>query len=119
MGFLTANKQFTNLGLTIRLTETIFLCMLSNFSCFFVVVTSAYLFQNQLFSKNSFRVSNCLDPDQDRHYVGPDLGPNCLLKLSADDKSPLASKELRERINLKQISFSQIISRLLYFTFVT
>ena len=32
------------------------------------------------FSKNSFkntiRVSNGLDPDQDRHSVGPDLGPN-------------------------------------------
>ena len=33
------------------------------------------------------RVSNGLDPDQDRHYVGPDLGPNCLHRLSADDKS--------------------------------
>ena len=22
------------------------------------------------------RVSNCLDSDQDRHFVGPDLGPN-------------------------------------------
>ena len=23
-------------------------------------------------------VSNNLDPDQARHYVGPDMGPNCL-----------------------------------------
>ena len=23
-------------------------------------------------------MSNCLDPDQIRHYVRPDLGPNCL-----------------------------------------
>ena len=29
--------------------------------------------------------SNSLDPDQARHYVGPDLGPNCLQRLSADD----------------------------------
>ena len=29
-------------------------------------------------------VSNSLDPDQPRHFVGPDLGPNCLQKLSAD-----------------------------------
>ena len=33
------------------------------------------------FSKNSFRntirVSNNLDPDQDQHYVGPDLSPSC------------------------------------------
>ena len=44
-----------------------------------------------MFSKNSFRntlrVSNSLDPDQDRHPVGPDLGPICLQRLSADDTS--------------------------------
>ena len=28
-----------------------------------------------------------LDPDQDWHNVGADLGPNCLQSLSADDKS--------------------------------
>ena len=27
-------------------------------------------------------MSKCLDPDQDRHSVGPDLGPNCLQRLS-------------------------------------
>ena len=32
-------------------------------------------------------VSNSLDPDQDQHSVGPDLGPNCLQRLSADDTS--------------------------------
>ena len=32
-------------------------------------------------------MSNGLDPDQDRHSVGPDLGPNCLQRISADDKS--------------------------------
>ena len=44
------------------------------------------------FSKISFRnsigVSNGLYPDQDRLSVGPDPGPNCLQKLSGDDKSP-------------------------------
>ena len=30
-------------------------------------------------------MSNSLDRDQARHFVGPDLGPNCLRKLSADD----------------------------------
>ena len=39
-------------------------------------------------------MSNGLDPDQDRHSVGPDLGPNCLQKLSADVESPLARKEV-------------------------
>ena len=32
-------------------------------------------------------MSNNLDPDQARHFVRPDLGPNCLLKLSADEAS--------------------------------
>ena len=30
-------------------------------------------------------MSNNLDPDQAQHFVGPDLGPNCLQWLSADD----------------------------------
>ena len=38
---------------------------------------------------NTTRVSNNLDPDQARHFVGPDLGPNCLQRLSAD----IAGKE--------------------------
>ena len=32
-------------------------------------------------------MSNSLDPDQDRQNVGPDLDPNCLQRLSADDSS--------------------------------
>ena len=31
------------------------------------------------------RMSNSLDPDQARRLVGPDLGSNCLPRLSADD----------------------------------
>ena len=31
-------------------------------------------------------MSNGLDPDQDRSYVGPDLGPYCLQRLSAEAK---------------------------------
>ena len=34
-------------------------------------------------------MSNGIDPDKGRHSVGPDLGPNCLQSLLADDKSPL------------------------------
>ena len=37
-------------------------------------------------------MSNSLDPDQAQHCVGPDLGPNCLQRLSADDI--LGHKEL-------------------------
>ena len=32
-------------------------------------------------------MSNRLDPDQARHFVGPDLGPNYLHKLSAENTS--------------------------------
>ena len=42
-----------------------------------------FFFQNQLFRKilsGIPRVSNRLDPDQTRRFVGPDLGPNCLQK---------------------------------------
>ena len=35
---------------------------------------------------NTISVSKGLDPDQDRHCVGPDLGPNCLQRLSVNDK---------------------------------
>ena len=44
---------------------------------------------------NTIRVSNILDPDEARHFVGPDLGPNCLQRLSTD----LAGTEL----NTKQL----------------
>ena len=42
------------------------LCMLGNFSCFCCLLATF------------IRVSNGLDPDQDRRSVGPDLGSNCL-----------------------------------------
>ena len=46
---------------------------------------------------NTIQVSNSLDPDQARHFVGPDLGPNCLQRLSAD----IAGKELIQNNLLK------------------
>ena len=46
---------------------------------------------------NTIKVSNSLDPDQARHFVRPDLGPNCLQKfISWWQKSPLACKELNK-----------------------
>ena len=38
---------------------------------------------------NTIRVSNGLDLDQTRRYVGPDLDPNCLQRVSADGNLPL------------------------------
>ena len=37
--------------------------------------------------KNTIIVSNGLDPYQDRRSASPDLGTNCLQKLSADEKN--------------------------------
>ena len=34
-------------------------------------------------------MSNILDPDQAQHFIGPDPGPNCLQRLSADDTGRL------------------------------
>ena len=59
-------------------------------------LSSAVFFSKLTFSKNSFRntirVSNSLDPDQALTFAGPDLGSNCLQRLSADDTS-------RQRVN--------------------
>ena len=74
--------------------------MLGNF---FVVCS---FFSKSSFSKNSFRnmirESNSLNPGQARQDVRPDLGPNCLQMLSADDTT-------RQRVNrgAPQLSVSQ------------
>ena len=61
------------------------LCMLGNAyvlsSVFFVV----FVFQN-IFFQFVFRIPSD-DPDQAQYSVGPDLGPDCLQMLSADDPS--------------------------------
>ena len=41
---------------------------------------------------------NSLDPDQDRHFVGPDLGPNCLQSLSADIKVATSKERVNQRM---------------------
>ena len=57
------------------------------------------------FFKNSFRnplqVSNNLNPDQDRHFVGPDLASNCLQRLSADEKVAVSKQRVNERKIIK------------------
>ena len=42
---------------------------------------------------SNIRMSNGFDPDQARRIVRPDLGPNCLPRLSADDTG-------RQRVNM-------------------
>ena len=43
-------------------------------------------------------MSNKLDPDQDRHSVGPDLGPNCLQRLSGCQQTIKVATN-KERVN--------------------
>ena len=53
-------------------------------------------------------MSNSLDPDQARHFVGPDLIhnvgpdliPNCLQRLTVDNKSLLAGKKLSQHVGV-------------------
>ena len=45
------------------------------------------------FLMNTTGISNSLDPDLARRFVGPDLGPNCSPRLSADDTG-------RQRVNM-------------------
>ena len=89
------NKS-TTLSEKWMITSTNSKCLLANFACYFVV---CWFFQNQLF-KNTIRVSNSLDPDLARLLIWPDLGPDCLQNLSADDNS-------RQRVN-SQPAFTEV-----------
>ena len=51
--------------------------------------------------RNTIRVSNSLDPDQAGHFVLPDLGPNCLQRLSAED----TSRVFRVKTVLRQLGW--------------
>ena len=73
-------------------------CLLGKFACF--LSSDDSFLQNHLCSNHSFKnpiiVSNSLDLDQARRIVGPDLVPNCLQTLSADDTSSQRVNKIRE-----------------------
>ena len=76
--------------------------MLGNFSCFCCRLLTSFkinFLENSF--RNTIRVSNSLDPDQAQHYVGPDLSPDCLQMLSADDTS-------RQRNKVYQSAFGSL-----------
>ena len=59
-----------------------------------LLLSSADFFFKISFFKKLFQEhSGVFDPDQAQYSVGPYLGPNCLQRLSADGKLPLAKKE--------------------------
>ena len=78
----------------IRKQRALTLCILGNYSkfCHLPIFFKISTFKKSF--RNIIKVSNGLDSDQDRHSVGPDLRPNCLQRLSADDKSLQLKDEL-------------------------
>ena len=86
------------------------LCMLGKFS--FFLLSSADFFSKLTFSRNNFRniigVTNCLDPDQNRHSIGRVLGPNCLQRVVAS----------KERVIVIQEPTTRIFRVLVWFDFV-
>ena len=50
-------------------------------------------------------MSNGLDPDQDRHSVGPDLVPNCLTKVAASQENfvPSGLRHISESVQQVEI----------------
>ena len=80
--------------------------MLGNFSCFCCPLLT--FFKINFFKikfRNTIRVSNALDSDQDRHSVGPDLSPNCLQRLTAEQMTKTAAS--KERVDLFVCIISQ------------
>ena len=75
----------TKFFILLLIQDKLTLCLLFNFSCVFVFCR---FFSKSTFSKNyiknTIRVSYSLDPIQ-ADFVGPELGPNCLQRLSAED----------------------------------
>ena len=67
-------------------------CTLGNFSCFFFLSSADFFFKiNFLKKKNLSEIPSVCQTNWNL-IVGPDLGPNCLPMLSADDTG-------RQRVN--------------------
>ena len=79
------SDQALHLGILTLLKKT------NIFQPAYEILSSAAFSKSIFFSKNYFRntirVTNSLDSDLARHCFGPDLSPNCLQRLSADDTS--------------------------------
>ena len=66
----------------------LFLCMLDNSACFcrLMIFLKINFFKKNISVRNTTGVSNSLDPDQVRPVVEPNLGPERLQRLSADER---------------------------------
>ena len=63
-------------------------------------------------------MSNSLDPDKARHYVRPDLGPNCFQRLSADNTSGQRVRRGFRKVNLLGATFVPFVMLHLNFILV-
>ena len=112
-GSKACKKQLNHVKLNFGNLLSLTLCLLGNFSCFFVV---CWFFSKSTVSKNSFRnnsrMSNSLDSDQTRCFVGPDLGPNCLQMLSAGNtyRQRNNTKILNNLLDLAQFDLEVLVS---------
>ena len=101
------DKFYTTVAMSAKDNQGITLCILGNFCLHFCRLLN---FSKSTFSKNSFwtiiRMSDSLDSDQARHFVGPDLGLNCLQKLSSDDTSRHKTNQLMTSTGLDKQKFS-------------
>ena len=80
---------------------TLTICMLETTHAIWSHVAFLFIF---IIFKTTMSVSNDLDPGQVRHFVGPDLGPNCLPRLSADHTCKLRSNiAVRHKVNILHI----------------
>ena len=71
--------------------------------CCRLLIFFKIIFFEKFFWEYTIRVSNNLDPDQARHSVRPDLGSNCLQRLSVDNTS-------RQRVSIKETEGANIQS---------
>ena len=75
--------------------------------CFFIKIN----FFDKMLSGIPFSIKQ-LDPDQVRHFVGPDLGPNCLQRLLADYTSGKTVKHsqnfLETFFNFSELAYNSV-----------
>ena len=76
-----------------------------------LLLASVTFFLKLTFTKKSFvntiKVSNGLKPDQDPHFVSPDLGPNCLQRLASDDYHGKSFQKLQNCQNKQRASVTK------------
>ena len=83
------------------------ICMLGNFSCFCCHLLT-FFFNSRNSFRNTIRVLNGLDKDQNRcsQLLSSNLGPNCLKRLSPDDKVAATKERDKKNLAFKVVALS-------------